>query len=79
MFDATHIQNVQPTATVNVAEKSNFQAPITKENSTSTDSTSKRANIVAALEILWNLDFVTWNFPGESRIPRGADCSSELQ
>jgi hypothetical protein len=34
MFDATHRQNVQPTATVNVAEKSNFQAPIIKENPT---------------------------------------------
>jgi len=27
MFDARHLQNVQPTAAVNVAEKSNFQAP----------------------------------------------------
>src|SRR4029077_12923252 len=30
-FDAAHLQNVQPPATVNVAEKSNSQAPIIRE------------------------------------------------
>ena len=60
MFDATHLQNVQPTATVNVAEKSNFQAPIIRES-----PMLKSLNIQTrdALEILWNLDFGTRNFP----------------
>jgi hypothetical protein len=52
MFDATHLQNVQPTATVNVAEKSNFQAPIIHQGKSNLkDSTSNRGNIVGALEI----------------------------
>jgi len=78
MFDATHLQNVQPTATVNVAEKSNFQARIIGK------SNLKRFN-VQAREHSWrigdslNLDFGTWKFPDESRIPRGAYCSRELQ
>ena len=57
MFDATHLQNVQPTATVNVAEQVQFQAPIIKEN-----PILKRLNIqtherpVGALEMLWILE-----------------------
>jgi hypothetical protein len=64
MFDATHLQNVQPTETVNVAEKSNFPS-----SNHQGKSNLKRLNIqtrehpVGALEIPWNLDFGTWNFP----------------
>ena len=61
MFDATHLQNVQPAATVNVA--TNIQ---TREHS------------VGALEILWNLDFGTWNSPTNRKF-RKAGLLGELQ
>jgi hypothetical protein len=64
MFDATHLQNVQPTATVNVAQNSNFQEPITRETQSRNEfNTQTRELAVGALEILWNLNFGTWNFP----------------
>jgi len=79
MFDATHLQNVQPTATVNVAEKSNFQVPIIRESPIGKASTFKPANAV----------LVHWKFFGiwilELGISRriansaGLDCARELQ
>jgi hypothetical protein len=60
MFDATHLQNIQPTATVNVAEKSNSRASIIRESS---DLKSLNIQTHDALEVLWNLDFGTRNFP----------------
>jgi hypothetical protein len=72
MFDATHLQNVQPTATVNVAEKSNFQEPITTETQSRNElNTRTRELAVGALEILWNLNVGTWNFPTNRKF-RGA-------
>jgi hypothetical protein len=72
MFDATHLQNVQPTATVNVAEKSNFQEPITRETQSRNElNTRTRELAVGALEILRNLNFGTWNFPTNRKF-RGA-------
>jgi len=75
MFDATHLQNVQPTATVNVAEKSNHQE----------ESDLKSINIptgerrLGGLEILWNLDFRIWNFPTNGKFHAGLHCARELQ
>jgi len=38
-----------------------------------------REQPVGALEILWNLDFGTWNFPTNSKFCERLDCSRELQ
>jgi len=37
-----------------------------------------RERSVGALEILWNLDFGTWNFPTNCKF-RGLDCARKLQ
>ncbi|HEY5767288.1 MAG TPA: hypothetical protein VIS53_05590 [Candidatus Udaeobacter sp.] len=78
MFDATHLQNVQPTATVNIAEKSNFKLQSSWEVRSEKLNIQTRECPVGALKILgnwiWDLEF-----PDESQIPRDWTWSRKLQ
>ena len=68
MFDATHLQNVQPTATVNVAEKSNFHS-----SNHQGKPDLKSFNIQTRDSIGGSFEFGFWNseFPDRIQIPRG--------
>ena len=68
MVDATHLQNVQPTATVNVADKVHFKLESPEKSDLKRLNIQNQKQPVGELKMLWNLDFGTWNVPPNRKL-----------
>jgi hypothetical protein len=63
MFDATDLQNVQPTAIDKVADFPSSNSQRTKNLATMLMLLRPNPFGISRLDIVWDLEFGAWNFP----------------